>query len=128
MWDVFANQSENFDSFATHSLLTISIEKGLSAEQRAKLMKTTQLTELEMVEMWNQYKFNFPTGKANQKQLKQLMKKVFPKCTETDFVVENILKVFDTQGDGIISVREILIAFAMSMNGSHREKLHWAFR
>ena len=40
-------------------------------------MKTTQLTELEMVEMWNQYKFNFPTGKANQKQLKQLMKKVW---------------------------------------------------
>jgi len=103
-------------------------KKGLTAEQRKKLMKTTQLTELEMVEMWNQYKFNFPTGKANPKQLKQLMKKVFPKCTETDFVVENILKVFDTQGDGIISVREILIAFAMSMNGSHREKLHWAFR
>ena len=51
-------------------------KKGLTPEQRAKLMKTTQLTELEMVEMWNQYKFNFPTGKANQKQLKQLMKKV----------------------------------------------------
>ena len=53
---------------------------------------------------------------------------VFPKCTETDFVVENILKVFDTTGDGVISIREILIAFAMSMKGSHREKLHWAFR
>ena len=23
MWDVFANQSENFDSFATHSLLSL---------------------------------------------------------------------------------------------------------
>ena len=50
----------------------------LTREQREALMATTQLTELEMVEMWNQYKFNFPTGKANTKQLKQLMKKV---CT-----------------------------------------------
>ena len=60
-------------------------KKGLTAEQRAKLMKTTQLTELEMVEMWNQYKFNFPTGKANQKQLKQLMKKVCSACQPKDY-------------------------------------------
>ena len=53
-------------------------KKKLSPEQRKALMATTQLTELEMVEMWNQYKFNFPTGKANAKQLKQLMRKV---CT-----------------------------------------------
>ena len=50
--------------------------KKLTPEQRKALMATTQLTELEMVEMWNQYKFNFPTGKANTKQLLQLMKKV----------------------------------------------------
>ena len=53
-----------------------SRKKKLTPEQRKALMATTQLTELEMVEMWNQYKFNFPTGKANTKQLKQLMKKV----------------------------------------------------
>jgi len=48
----------------------------LSDDERKALMATTQLTELEMVELWNQYKFNFPTGKANQKQLKQLVRKV----------------------------------------------------
>lgn len=48
----------------------------LTAQERKALMATTQLTELEMVELWNQYKFNFPTGKANPKQLKQLVKKV----------------------------------------------------
>ena len=53
---------------------------------------------------------------------------MFPKCTQPDFVVENIQKVFDTNGDGIISIREILIAFAMAMNVNKREKLHWAFR
>lgn len=48
----------------------------LSAQERKALMATTQLTELEMVELWNQYKFNFPTGKVNLKQLKQLVRKV----------------------------------------------------
>ena len=53
---------------------------------------------------------------------------MFPKCTQPDFVVENIQRVFDTNGDGVISIREILIAFSMAMNGTPREKLHWAFR
>ena len=53
---------------------------------------------------------------------------MFPKCTQPEFVVENIQKVFDTNGDGFISIREILIAFSMAMTGSPREKLHWAFR
>ena len=48
----------------------------LTAADRKALIATTQLTELEMVELWNQYKFNFPTGKANHKQLKQLIRKV----------------------------------------------------
>ena len=48
----------------------------LNEADRNALIATTQLTELEMVELWNQYKFNFPTGKANQKQLKQLVRKV----------------------------------------------------
>ena len=53
---------------------------------------------------------------------------MFPRCTQPEFVVENILKVFDSEGLGTISIREILIAFSMSMNGTPREKLHWAFR
>ena len=43
-------------------------------------------------------------------------------------MVENVEKVFDTEGKGHISIRELLIAFSMSMKGGPREKLHWAFR
>ena len=48
----------------------------LTEAERNALMATTQVTELQMVELWNQYKFNFPTGRANQKQLSQLIRKV----------------------------------------------------
>ena len=53
---------------------------------------------------------------------------VFPRCTQPDFVVENIQKVFDSEQNGCVSIRELLIAFSMSMKGTPREKLHWAFR
>lgn len=59
--------------------------KALSAQERKALMATTQLTELEMVELWNQYKFNFPTGKVNLKQLKQLVRKVSYNANSNDF-------------------------------------------
>jgi Ca2+-binding EF-hand superfamily protein len=57
-----------------------------------------------------------------------LFKKVFPRCRKPDFIVENIMKVFDTECNGYVSFRELLMAFSMSMKGTPREKLHWAFR
>jgi hypothetical protein len=36
--------------------------------------------------------------------------------------------VFDPEETGIVSFRELLILFSMSMEGTPREKLHWAFR
>ena len=36
--------------------------------------------------------------------------------------------VFDADNTGNVSFRELLMAFSMSMKGTPREKLHWAFR
>ena len=63
-----SESSDNEEDYPGRSKLT-------NAERKA-LMATTQVTELQMVELWNQFKFNFPTGKANDKQLKQLIRKV----------------------------------------------------
>ena len=43
-------------------------------------------------------------------------------------MVENVQKVFDMEHKGSVSIRELLIAFSLSMKGTPREKLHWAFR
>jgi Ca2+-binding EF-hand superfamily protein len=42
--------------------------------------------------------------------------------------VDNVMMVFDPEDTGVISFRELLILFSMSMEGSPRDKLHWAFR
>ena len=48
----------------------------LTEDERNKLIATTQFSELEMVALWNKWKFNFPTGQANRVQLRQLFKEV----------------------------------------------------
>ena len=48
----------------------------LTDEERRKLIATTQFSELEMVALWNKWKFNFPTGQSNRVQLRQLFKEV----------------------------------------------------
>lgn len=57
-----------------------TVKKKITPAERKALIASTQLTELELVELWNQYKFNFPTGRANEKQLKQLIRKVSFNC------------------------------------------------
>jgi hypothetical protein len=68
----------------------VQVENRLTEQERANLMSSTTFTELEIVQLWNQYKSNFPTGQINRKQLLQLFKQVilFFKCRRPFFYVE----------------------------------------
>ena len=48
----------------------------LTEAERKALKASTQFGELQMVNLWNKWKFNFPTGQANRIQLKQVFKEV----------------------------------------------------
>ena len=41
-----------------------------------KDVQSTKFTELEIVSMWNKFKFEFPTGNVNKHQLKTLLAQV----------------------------------------------------
>jgi len=100
----------------------------LTEAERKALKTSTQFGELQMVNLWNKWKFSFPTGLANRIQLKQVFKEIIPKCTKPEYVVENIFKVFDPMDNGTISLRELLMAISMSMKGEPKQKLHWAYK
>lgn len=53
---------------------------------------------------------------------------VFPRIKKPDVIVDNIFRLFDTEGKGMVAFRELLMTFTMSMEGSPRDKLHWIFR
>ena len=42
-------------------------------------LQKSRFTEYEIVQMWNNFKVDFPTGFINRAQLAQMMKRVFPK-------------------------------------------------
>ena len=53
---------------------------------------------------------------------------VFPLCSKPQVIVKNIFRLFDQEREGVVSFRELLLVFTMSMQATPREKLHWLFR
>jgi hypothetical protein len=43
-----------------------------------KEMQHHKFSEMEIVTLWNRFKFDFPTGNINEKQLLQLFRQVIP--------------------------------------------------
>ncbi|XP_023336831.1 recoverin [Eurytemora carolleeae] len=102
-------------------------KESLTNMEYDKLVKSTRFTEYEIVQLWNSFKQDFPSGKINRNQLTQLVRKVFPRCND-ELVIENIFRIFDPDKTGSVSFNELLMAFSMSMRGSVEEKLKWAFK
>jgi hypothetical protein len=46
VWDVFANQSENFDSFASHSLLSLLIPKNFEFKTKSAFTNSSKRIEI----------------------------------------------------------------------------------
>ena len=51
-------------------------EDEVNASQQQHPQQQHKFTEMEIVTLWNRFKFDFPTGNINQKQLLQLFKQV----------------------------------------------------
>lgn len=84
-------------------------------------------TEMEIMTLWNSFRIDFPEGEINKSQMRELVVQIFPKC-DADIVLNNLFKVFDTEGTGTVVPNELLMAFSMSMKGSVENKLHWTFK
>ena len=81
-------------------------------------LQDTRFTEFEIVQLWQSFKRDFPNGKINKNQLRELMKVIFPRGQVPDLFIENIFRVFDPRYNGAIRFTDLLIAFSMSMKGT----------
>ena len=43
------------------------------------LFQNQQLTDMEIVELWNSFKVGFPEGQVTKPQIIEIVRKVFPK-------------------------------------------------
>ena len=67
--------NKDYDQLVKVSSLDIII--WLTSDQNC--FQSTKFTEYEIVQLWNHFKADFPSGNINQSQLGQMIKKVFPK-------------------------------------------------
>lgn len=90
----------------------------LSNSDYDKLKEDTRFTEFEIVQLWQTFKRDFPNGRINKNQLRELIKMIFPRGNVPDLFIENIFRVFDPRYNGFIRFTDLLIAFSMSMKGT----------
>ena len=64
-------------------------------------MQDTRFTEYEIVQLWTTFKKEFPKGKINKRQLRDLIKVIFPRGAP-DLFVDNIFRIFDPGFNGSI--------------------------
>ena len=83
-----------------------------------KLKEDTRFTEFEIVQLWTTFKRDFPNGRINKNQLREMIKMIFPRGNVPDLFIENIFRVFDPRYNGFIRFTDLLIAFSMSMKGT----------
>ena len=90
----------------------------LSNSDYDKLKEDTRFTEFEIVQLWKIFKRDFPNGRINRNQLREIIKITFPRGNLPDLFIENIFRVFDPRYNGFIRFTDLLIAFSMSMKGT----------
>ena len=74
------------------------------------------------MQLWSTFKRDFPNGRINKQQLRDLIKKTFPRGVP-DLFVDNIFRIFDPGYNGFIRFTDLLIAFSMSMKGTGKIKM-----
>jgi len=91
------------------------------------LKQETHLTEKEIQDFYKEFKKTSPKGRIGKEEMIKLYKKVYPKGDPTA-VVEEMLRVYDTDKDGTVDFREFLTGLsAANTQASEDNKLKFAF-
>ena len=69
---------------------------------------------------------DYPSGKLNVEQFKNIYNKFFPNGDAGVFA-EQIFQSFDNNNDGFVDFREFMTGLAVFKKGTVDDKLRWAF-
>ena len=98
----------------------------LLSTELSDLKLNTHFSASEIKEWYKAFMMDFPGGKLNRAQFKMLYSNLFPYGDESRFV-EHAFRSFDSDGDGYVDFRELMLAMSISSTGDPSQKLEWAF-
>ncbi|XP_071356896.1 visinin-like [Trachinotus anak] len=98
----------------------------VSKEILEDLKLNTKFSETEIVQWYENFKRQCPTGRISKEEFQAIYSKFFPE-SEANTYAQHVFRSFDTNDDGTLDFKEYIIALHMTSTGKTTRKLEWAF-
>lgn len=98
----------------------------VSKEILEELKLNTKFTETEIVQWYENFKRQCPTGRISKDEFQAIYSKFFPD-SDAQTYAQHVFRSFDTNDDGTLDFKEYIIALHMTSTGKTTRKLEWAF-
>lgn len=98
----------------------------VSKEILEDLKLNTKFTETEIVQWYENFKRQCPTGRISKEEFQAIYGKFFPD-SDANTYAQHVFRSFDTNDDGTLDFKEYIIALHMTSTGKTNRKLEWAF-
>ncbi|XP_071779929.1 visinin-like [Centroberyx gerrardi] len=98
----------------------------VSKEILEDLKLNTKFSETEIVQWYDNFKRQCPTGRISKEEFQSIYSKFFPE-SDAHTYAQHVFRSFDTNDDGTLDFKEYIIALHMTSTGKTTRKLEWAF-
>ncbi|KAM3858231.1 recoverin-like [Diretmus argenteus] len=98
----------------------------VSKEILEDLKLNTKFSEMELVQWYNNFKKQCPTGRISKEEFQAIYSKFFPD-SDANTYAQHVFRSFDTNADGTLDFKEYIIALHLTSTGKTTRKLEWAF-
>ncbi|KAM9385637.1 recoverin-like [Pholidichthys leucotaenia] len=98
----------------------------VSKEILEDLKLNTKFTETEIVQWYENFKKQCPTGLITKDEFQNIYSKFFPE-SDSNTYAQHVFRSFDENDDGTLDFKEYIIALHMTSTGKTTRKLEWAF-
>ncbi|XP_010736010.1 recoverin [Larimichthys crocea] len=98
----------------------------VSKEILEELKLNTKFSETEIVQWYENFKRQCPTGRISKEEFQDIYSKFFPDGDAQTYA-QHVFRSFDTNADGTLDFKEYIIALHMTSTGKTNKKLEWAF-
>lgn len=103
-----------------------SKSSAMSKEILKDLKLTTNFSETELCQWYENFQKQCPTGRIAPHEFEKIYKRFFPDSDATTYA-KHVFRSFDTNDDGTLDFKEYIIALHMTSGGKTDRKLEWAF-
>ncbi|XP_070702782.1 recoverin-like [Pempheris klunzingeri] len=98
----------------------------VSKEILEDLKLNTKFSETEIVQWYENFKKQCPTGRISKEEFQNIYSKFFPESDPNTYA-QHVFRSFDANDDGTLDFKEYIIALHLTSTGKTTSKLEWAF-